>query len=82
MNCYGRHCSTAISAVPTVPTVITIQQCLNGQFMKFASPANASLLLCGERGTVLLGSDVAAISQAHLCEDLEMPKKVASFTFC
>jgi predicted acyltransferase len=25
-------------------TVITIQQCLNGQFMKFASPANASLL--------------------------------------
>jgi predicted acyltransferase len=25
-------------------TVITIQQYLNGQFMKFASPANASLL--------------------------------------
>ena len=27
----------------TVGTVITVQQYLNGQFMKFASPANASL---------------------------------------
>ena len=50
-------------------SIITRQQYLEGQLLKFANPANASLLFAVGAVLLLLDSDVAAVSQADLCED-------------